>query len=143
NLLYSLPGRTPQFSVLRFSQEAVLHCNVTSRALKHNSASKEVLCHSTMNQSLSLILRAIRSAERLMTLVSLDIKHPLIAAETGGQYLLTNASGFRLDPQTTKTVYSMGTYHTVPEYVAHTESNIGDAQHPEDRARSRVAKGAG
>ncbi|KAI4828649.1 hypothetical protein KUCAC02_022728 [Chaenocephalus aceratus] len=66
NLLYSLPGRTPQFSVLRFSQEAVLHCNVTSRALKHNSAAKEVLCHSTMNQSLSLILRAIRSAERLV-----------------------------------------------------------------------------
>lgn len=66
NLLYSLPGRSPQFSVLRFSQEAVLHCNVTSRALKHNSAAKEVLCHSTMNQSLSLILRAIRSAERLV-----------------------------------------------------------------------------
>ncbi|XP_033996620.1 inactive N-acetylated-alpha-linked acidic dipeptidase-like protein 2 [Trematomus bernacchii] len=66
NLLYSLPGRTPQFSVLRFSQEAVLHCNVTSRALKHNSAAKEVLCHSTLNQSLSLILRAIRSAERLV-----------------------------------------------------------------------------
>uniref|UniRef100_UPI0037E7ACF9 inactive N-acetylated-alpha-linked acidic dipeptidase-like protein 2 n=1 Tax=Semicossyphus pulcher TaxID=241346 RepID=UPI0037E7ACF9 len=66
NLLYSLPGKTPQFSILRFSQEAVLHCNVTSKAAKHNSAEKEVLCHSTMNQSLSLILRAIRSAERLV-----------------------------------------------------------------------------
>uniref|UniRef100_A0A665WQF4 N-acetylated alpha-linked acidic dipeptidase like 2 n=1 Tax=Echeneis naucrates TaxID=173247 RepID=A0A665WQF4_ECHNA len=52
NLLYSLPGKTPQFSILRFSQEAALHC--------------KVLCHSTMNQSLSLILRAIRSAERLV-----------------------------------------------------------------------------
>uniref|UniRef100_A0A3B4WB61 N-acetylated alpha-linked acidic dipeptidase like 2 n=1 Tax=Seriola lalandi dorsalis TaxID=1841481 RepID=A0A3B4WB61_SERLL len=63
NLLYSLPGKTPQFSILRFSQEAVLHCSVTSKTVKHN---KEVLCHSTMNQSLSLILRAIRSAERLV-----------------------------------------------------------------------------
>ena len=67
NLLYSLPGKTPQFSILRFSQEAVLHCNVTSKVVKHNSAEKEVLCHSTMNQSLSLILRAIRSAERLVS----------------------------------------------------------------------------
>ena len=66
NLLYSLPGKTPQFSILRFSQEAALHCNVTSRVVKHNSAEKEVLCHSTRNQSLSLILRAIRSAERLV-----------------------------------------------------------------------------
>ncbi|KAK9519941.1 hypothetical protein VZT92_022634 [Zoarces viviparus] len=66
NLLYSLPEKTPQFSILRFSQEAVLHCNVTSKAVKHNSADKEVLCQSTMNQSLSLILRAIRSAERLV-----------------------------------------------------------------------------
>ncbi|XP_029356847.1 inactive N-acetylated-alpha-linked acidic dipeptidase-like protein 2 isoform X2 [Echeneis naucrates] len=66
NLLYSLPGKTPQFSILRFSQEAALHCSVTSKSVKHNSANKEVLCHSTMNQSLSLILRAIRSAERLV-----------------------------------------------------------------------------
>lgn len=66
NLLYSLPGKTSQFSILRFSQEAILHCNVSSKAVKHNSADKEVLCHSTMNQSLSLILRAIRSAERLV-----------------------------------------------------------------------------
>uniref|UniRef100_A0A3Q3W0J2 Uncharacterized protein n=1 Tax=Mola mola TaxID=94237 RepID=A0A3Q3W0J2_MOLML len=49
NLLYSLPGKTPQFSILRFSKEA-----------------KEVLCHSTMNQSLSLIQRALQSAERLV-----------------------------------------------------------------------------
>ncbi|CAB1451288.1 unnamed protein product [Pleuronectes platessa] len=66
NLLYSLPGKTPLFSVLRFSQEAALHCNVSSKAVKHNTTDKEVLCHSTMNQSLSLILRAIRSAERLV-----------------------------------------------------------------------------
>ncbi|XP_068564107.1 inactive N-acetylated-alpha-linked acidic dipeptidase-like protein 2 [Cebidichthys violaceus] len=66
NLLYSLPEKTPQFSILRFSQEAVLHCNVTSKAVKHNSADKEILCQNTMNQSLSLILRAIRSAERLV-----------------------------------------------------------------------------
>ncbi|XP_008303375.1 inactive N-acetylated-alpha-linked acidic dipeptidase-like protein 2 [Stegastes partitus] len=66
NQLYSLPGKTPQFSILRFSQEAVLHCNVTSKAAKYNSANKEVLCLSNMNQSLSLILRAIRSAERLV-----------------------------------------------------------------------------
>ncbi|KAG7514082.1 inactive N-acetylated-alpha-linked acidic dipeptidase 2 [Solea senegalensis] len=66
NLLYSLPGTTPQFSILRFSQEAVLHCNVTSKAVKRNSTDKEVLCHSTVNRSLSLILRAVRSAERLV-----------------------------------------------------------------------------
>ncbi|XP_051233763.1 inactive N-acetylated-alpha-linked acidic dipeptidase-like protein 2 isoform X2 [Dicentrarchus labrax] len=66
NLLYSLPGKTPQFSILRFSQEAALHCNVTSKAVKRSSAEKEVICHSTMTQSLSLILRAIRSAERLV-----------------------------------------------------------------------------
>ncbi|XP_034439527.1 inactive N-acetylated-alpha-linked acidic dipeptidase-like protein 2 [Hippoglossus hippoglossus] len=66
NLLYSLPGKTSLFSVLRFSQEAALHCNVSSKAVKHNATDKEVLCHSTMNQSLSLILRAIRSAERLV-----------------------------------------------------------------------------
>ncbi|TMS20765.1 Inactive N-acetylated-alpha-linked acidic dipeptidase-like protein 2, partial [Larimichthys crocea] len=66
NLLYSLPGKTPQFSILRFSQEAVLHCNVTSKVVKHTSAEKDVLCHSSVNQSLSLILRAVRSAERLV-----------------------------------------------------------------------------
>ncbi|XP_047444157.1 inactive N-acetylated-alpha-linked acidic dipeptidase-like protein 2 [Mugil cephalus] len=66
NLLYSLPGKTAQFSILKFSQDAVLHCNTTSKVIKYNSANKEVLCYSTMNQSLSLILRAIRSAERLV-----------------------------------------------------------------------------
>lgn len=65
NLLYSLPGKTPQFSILRFSQEAALHCSVTGKVVKHNSE-KEALCHSTMNQSLSLILRAVQSAERLV-----------------------------------------------------------------------------
>ncbi|TKS74160.1 Inactive N-acetylated-alpha-linked acidic dipeptidase-like protein 2 [Collichthys lucidus] len=52
--------------VYRFSQEAVLHCNVTSRVVKHTSAEKDILCHSSVNQSLSLILRAVRSAERLV-----------------------------------------------------------------------------
>ncbi|XP_041861463.1 inactive N-acetylated-alpha-linked acidic dipeptidase-like protein 2 [Melanotaenia boesemani] len=66
NLLYSLPGKSPQFSILTFSQEAVLHCSVTSRAVKYNSANQEVVCHSSMNQSLSVLLRAIRSAERLL-----------------------------------------------------------------------------
>lgn len=66
NLLYSLPGKIPQFSILRFSQEALLHCNITSKAVKHISADQEGHCHSTVNQSLSLILRAIRSAERLV-----------------------------------------------------------------------------
>ncbi|MEQ2217696.1 hypothetical protein XENOCAPTIV_019739 [Xenoophorus captivus] len=66
NLLYSLPGKTPQFSILKFSQEAILHCSMTSKVVKHYSLSKEALCHSAKNQSLSLILRALRSAERLV-----------------------------------------------------------------------------
>ncbi|XP_067454051.1 inactive N-acetylated-alpha-linked acidic dipeptidase-like protein 2 isoform X1 [Thunnus thynnus] len=66
NMLYSLPGKTPQFSILRFSQEALLRCKVTSKAFKHISADHEGFCHSTVNQSLSLILQAIRSAERLV-----------------------------------------------------------------------------
>ncbi|XP_053178298.1 inactive N-acetylated-alpha-linked acidic dipeptidase-like protein 2 [Scomber japonicus] len=66
NLLYSLPGKTPHFSIFRFSQEALLRCKVTSKAAKHISAYQEEFCHSTVNQSLSLILRAIRSAERLV-----------------------------------------------------------------------------
>uniref|UniRef100_A0A3Q3WL08 Uncharacterized protein n=1 Tax=Mola mola TaxID=94237 RepID=A0A3Q3WL08_MOLML len=33
NLLYSLPGKTPQFSILRFSKEAALHCHVTAERL--------------------------------------------------------------------------------------------------------------
>lgn len=65
NLLYSLPGRTAQFSILRISQEEALHCSITSKVAKHNSE-KEALCHSTMNQSLSLILRAVQSADRLV-----------------------------------------------------------------------------
>ncbi|XP_026161392.1 inactive N-acetylated-alpha-linked acidic dipeptidase-like protein 2 [Mastacembelus armatus] len=66
NLLYSLPGKTPQFSILRFPQEAGQYCNLTSKLVKHNSPDKEVVCHSNVNQSLSLILRAIQSAERLV-----------------------------------------------------------------------------
>ncbi|XP_062280159.1 inactive N-acetylated-alpha-linked acidic dipeptidase-like protein 2 [Scomber scombrus] len=66
NLLYSLPGKTPHFSIFRFSQEALLRCKVSSKAAKRISAYQEEFCHSTVNQSLSLILRAIRSAERLV-----------------------------------------------------------------------------
>ncbi|XP_029988604.1 inactive N-acetylated-alpha-linked acidic dipeptidase-like protein 2 [Sphaeramia orbicularis] len=65
NLLYSLPGRS-QFSILRFSEEVILHCNTTSKPVKHKSGDQEVLCYSTMNQSLALILQSIRSAERLV-----------------------------------------------------------------------------
>ncbi|KAM6921203.1 inactive N-acetylated-alpha-linked acidic dipeptidase-like protein 2 [Xenentodon cancila] len=66
NLLYSLPAKSPQFSILKFSQQAVLHCNLTRNAVKYNSKKKEVLCHNSVNQSLSLILQAIQSAERLV-----------------------------------------------------------------------------
>lgn len=66
NLLYSLPGSMPQFSILRFSEDAILHCNSSSRAVPAQSSDQEVLCYSTRNQSLSLILQAIRSAERLV-----------------------------------------------------------------------------
>ncbi|XP_054605582.1 inactive N-acetylated-alpha-linked acidic dipeptidase-like protein 2 isoform X2 [Nothobranchius furzeri] len=67
NLLYSLPGKTPQFSILKFAQEGVLHCSMTSsRAVKHNSLNKESLCLSAKNLSQSLILRAIRSADSLV-----------------------------------------------------------------------------
>ncbi|XP_029904671.1 inactive N-acetylated-alpha-linked acidic dipeptidase-like protein 2 [Myripristis murdjan] len=62
NLLYSLPGKTPQFSILRFSQEDLVH----SEAVRHNTVNHEAPQHSAVNQSLSLILRAIQSAERLV-----------------------------------------------------------------------------
>lgn len=65
NLLYSLPGKTPQFSILRVSQEAALRCGVTGKLIKHASE-REALCHGAMNQSLSLILRAVQSAQRLV-----------------------------------------------------------------------------
>ncbi|XP_016528219.1 inactive N-acetylated-alpha-linked acidic dipeptidase-like protein 2 [Poecilia formosa] len=66
NLLYSLPGKTPQFSILKFSPDVVLHCSVTSKVAKHYALNKDAFCHSAKNQSLSLILRALRSAERLV-----------------------------------------------------------------------------
>ncbi|KAF3691342.1 Inactive N-acetylated-alpha-linked acidic dipeptidase-like protein 2 [Channa argus] len=66
NLLYSLPGKTPQFSILRFSQESARYCKMASKEVKLNSADQEVLCQLAMNQSLSFILRAIQSAERLV-----------------------------------------------------------------------------
>lgn len=65
NLLYSLPGKTPQFSILRVSQEAALRCSVTGKLIKHASE-REALCHGAVNQSLSLILRAVQSAQRLV-----------------------------------------------------------------------------
>ncbi|KAM3876219.1 inactive N-acetylated-alpha-linked acidic dipeptidase-like protein 2 [Diretmus argenteus] len=62
NLLYSLPGKTPQFSILRFGQEVLSHSSANSKAVQYNTAIQEVL----VNQSLSLILRTIQSAERLV-----------------------------------------------------------------------------
>ncbi|KAM4628730.1 inactive N-acetylated-alpha-linked acidic dipeptidase-like protein 2 [Polymixia lowei] len=66
NLLYSLPGKTPQFSILRFSPEVHPYSNMTRKAARYIPTNQEVLHHSSVNQSLSLILRAIQSAERLV-----------------------------------------------------------------------------
>lgn len=71
NLLYSLPGSTPQFSILRFSEEAFLHCNYSSshdqEVHRAQSADQEVPCSNHRDQALSLILQAMRSAERLIS----------------------------------------------------------------------------
>ncbi|CAG01591.1 unnamed protein product, partial [Tetraodon nigroviridis] len=65
NLLYSLPGgATPQFSNLRFPKEAALHCDYTSK-LGDQSRDDEDLCHNMRSQCLSVIQRAVQSAERL------------------------------------------------------------------------------
>ncbi|KAM9385437.1 inactive N-acetylated-alpha-linked acidic dipeptidase-like protein 2 [Pholidichthys leucotaenia] len=66
NLLYSLPGKTPQFSAVRFSEEAIPRCDATGKSAKHNSAHKEVACQNGVNQTLSDVLRAVQSAARLM-----------------------------------------------------------------------------
>lgn len=60
NLLYILPGKTPQFSVLSFPQEPLLGCSETNKVQKH------ILCGKAVNRSLSLLLRAVQSADRLM-----------------------------------------------------------------------------
>lgn len=66
NLLYSLPGgTTPQFSNLRFSKEAALHCDNPSKP-GDQSWDDDDLCHNMRNQCLSVIQRAIQSAERLV-----------------------------------------------------------------------------
>ncbi|XP_075876073.1 inactive N-acetylated-alpha-linked acidic dipeptidase-like protein 2 [Nelusetta ayraudi] len=67
NLLYSLPGATPQFSILRFWQQGALHCGAGSagRVVKH-AAERDSLCHGARNQSLALVLRALRSAQTLV-----------------------------------------------------------------------------
>ncbi|KAK0144479.1 Inactive N-acetylated-alpha-linked acidic dipeptidase-like protein 2 [Merluccius polli] len=63
NLLYSLPGKTLQFSTLRFPQEDAGAAEGIER-----SAAREVppLRGAYDNQSLSLILAAVRSAEKLV-----------------------------------------------------------------------------
>lgn len=73
NLLYSLPGSMPQFSIFRFSEEAILNCN-NSRVQSHDqemyraqSADHKVSCSSRREQALSLIIQAIHSAERLIS----------------------------------------------------------------------------
>lgn len=60
NLLYTLPGKTAQFSVLSFPQEPLLGCSDTNKVQKHS------LCGKAVNRSLSLLLRAVRSADRLV-----------------------------------------------------------------------------
>lgn len=66
NLLYSLPGgTTAQFSNLRFSKEAVLHCDNTSKPGDQSREAQD-LCHNKRNQCLSVIQRAVQSAERLV-----------------------------------------------------------------------------
>lgn len=66
NLLYSLPGgATLQFSNLKFSKEAALHCDNTSKP-GDQSRDDEDLCNNMRNQCLSVIQRAVQSAERLV-----------------------------------------------------------------------------
>lgn len=67
NILYSLPGATPQFSILRFWQQGALHCSAGSagRVVKH-VVKRDLLCQGARNQSLALVLRALRSAQTLV-----------------------------------------------------------------------------
>ncbi|XP_068174930.1 inactive N-acetylated-alpha-linked acidic dipeptidase-like protein 2 [Antennarius striatus] len=66
NLLYSLPGKTPQFSILKLSQEVANLYNITSKVVKPCPAEKEMTGPPTVTRSLSLILRAVQAAERLI-----------------------------------------------------------------------------
>ncbi|XP_056133870.1 inactive N-acetylated-alpha-linked acidic dipeptidase-like protein 2 [Lampris incognitus] len=68
NLLYSLPGKTPNFSILRFPAEVLCRGgNVTSEAVRDDAEWREELHPSSLNRSLALILKAVQSAERLVT----------------------------------------------------------------------------
>ncbi|XP_072294093.1 inactive N-acetylated-alpha-linked acidic dipeptidase-like protein 2 [Eucyclogobius newberryi] len=83
NLLYSLPGSPPQFSILRFSEDAILFCNNASHIgtqsanqevtgpLSHDQEvlgprTPDVSCLSSRDRALDLILAAVRSADRLI-----------------------------------------------------------------------------
>ncbi|KAM6962563.1 inactive N-acetylated-alpha-linked acidic dipeptidase-like protein 2 [Aplochiton taeniatus] len=76
NLLYSLPGKTAKFSILRFPQEPLGPCPGTQASLAHNSVAEAALQNPVWNQelfqrpssnySLSLILDAVNSAEKLV-----------------------------------------------------------------------------
>lgn len=66
NLLYSLPGTTPQFSILRFWQQGALSCGGSAGRQVSHAAEKDSLCHGARNQSLALVLRALRSAQTLV-----------------------------------------------------------------------------
>lgn len=65
NLLYSLPGKTLQFSTLRFPQE---DAGVAEGGGRSVAAARDVPPSGGGydNQSLSLILAAVRSAEKLV-----------------------------------------------------------------------------
>ncbi|KAJ0065591.1 hypothetical protein NL108_013608 [Boleophthalmus pectinirostris] len=72
NLLYSLPG-APQFSILRFPEDALLSCNNGSH-IRTQSVTQEVSgpssrdpsCSGSRERALDLILGAVRSADRLI-----------------------------------------------------------------------------
>ncbi|CAL1593089.1 unnamed protein product [Knipowitschia caucasica] len=74
NLLYSLPGSPPRFSILRFSDDSsILFCNNAKSHIMTTSGSLEVpgslsydSCSSSRDQDLELILAAVRSADRLI-----------------------------------------------------------------------------
>lgn len=70
NLLYSLPGGTPQFSILRFSEDVTLFCNHTNpRRSSVRTADQEVhdqSCPGSREQALDLVLGALRSADSLI-----------------------------------------------------------------------------
>lgn len=66
NLLYSLPGTTPQFSIFKFWQQGALHCSGGAGKQVTHAAEIDLLCHGARNQSVALVLRALRSAQTLV-----------------------------------------------------------------------------